>query len=136
MTIQAQLKWTDGMQFVGRTGDGAAIVLDNPEGGSGSSPMELVLMGVAGCTAMDVAFIIKKKRLHLTDFTINISGKQADTHPKRYESIHIEYLLKGKDLKPKAVEQAIELSHEKYCSATASLNADLTHTYKIIDSEA
>ena len=135
MTIQAQLKWTDGMQFVGRTGDGAAIVLDNPEGGSGSSPMELVLMGVAGCTAMDVAYIIKKKRLHLTDFTINISGKQADTHPKRYESIHIEYVFKGKDLKPKAVEQAIELSQEKYCSATGSLNADLTHTYKIIDNE-
>jgi putative redox protein len=136
MAVQAQLKWTEGMQFIGRIGDGSAMVLDNPEGGSGPSPMQLVLMGVAGCTAMDVVFILRKKRLHLTDFTINISGKRTDTHPKRYESIRIEYLLKGKDLKPKAVEQAITLSQEKYCSATASLNADLTHTYKIIDSEA
>lgn len=135
MTIQAQLKWSGGLQFVGRTGDGPAVILDNAEGGSGPSPMQLVLMGVAGCTAMDVISIMKKKRANVSEFRVDISGKRAGKHPKRYETINIEYVLKGKQIKPKAVEQAIHLSQTKYCSATASLNADITYTYQIIHDE-
>ncbi len=133
MTISAQLNWTDGMQFVAQAGDGPGVVLDSSDGGSGPSPMELVLIGVAGCTAIDVIMIMQKKRVDIIDFKVNISGKRADEHPKRYTKIHIEYVLSGRDIKPNAVEQAIQLSEEKYCSASASLNADIDSSYKIIE---
>ncbi len=133
MTINAQLNWTDGMQFVARAGNGPAVVLDSSDGGSGPSPMELVLIGVAGCTAIDVIMIMQKKRADIIDFKVNISGERADEHPKRYTNIHIEYVLYGRNLKPNAVEQAIQLSEEKYCSASASLNADIDSSYNIIE---
>lgn len=133
MPVQVQLKWTDGLQFVARAGDGPSVVMDSHEGGSGASPMELVLMGVAGCTAIDVVRIMKKKRANLTAFEICIAGERADEYPRRYTAIHIEYVLYGTGLKPKAIEQAIQLSEHKYCSATASLNAEITHSYRIVD---
>ncbi len=133
MTISAQLNWTDGMQFVARAGDGPAVVLDSSDGGSGPSPMELVLIGVAGCTAIDVIMIMQKKRADVIDFQVNISGERADDHPKRYTKIHVEYVLSGRDIKPNAVEQAIQLSEEKYCGASASLNADIDSSYNIIE---
>lgn len=133
MTINAQLNWTDGMQFVARAGNGPAVVLDSSDGGSGPSPMELVLIGVAGCTAIDVIMIMQKKRADIIDFKVNISGERADEHPKRYTNIHIEYVLYGRNLKPNAVEQAIQLSEEKYCSASASLNADIDSSHRIIE---
>jgi putative redox protein len=131
MTIHAQLRWTEGLQLVGRADDGPAVVLDNPEGGSGASPMELVLIGTAGCTAMDVISILKKKRMSVTGFSVNITGTQADDHPKRYTDVHIEYVVHGSDIKSEGVQRAIELSETKYCSATASLNARITHSYRI-----
>ena len=133
MTIRAQLNWTGGMQFIARAGDGPAVVLDSSDGGSGPSPMELVLFGVAGCTAIDVIMIMQKKRADVIDFQVNISGERADDHPKRYTKIHIEYVLSGRDIKPNAVEQAIQLSEEKYCGASASLNADIDSSYKIVE---
>ena len=131
MTVEAKLKWTDGMQFVARAGKGPAVVLDSGEGGSGPSPMEMVLIGVAGCSAIDVIMIMEKKRAQVTDFQVNISGDRAEDYPKRYTEIHIEFVLHGKDIKPKAVEQAIQLSETKYCGAMASLNADIKTTYRI-----
>jgi putative redox protein len=136
MTMQAQLKWTDGLQFVARAGDGPAVVIDSRDGGSGASPMELVLMGVAGCTAMDVVLIMHKKRANLTGFKISISGERADAYPRRYTHVDVEYVLYGTGIKPKAVEQAIRLSEEKYCSAMASLNAEFTHSYRIVEQGA
>lgn len=133
MTISAQLNWTDGMQFIARAGNGPAVILDSSDGGSGASPMELVLIGVAGCTAIDVIMIMQKKRADIVDFEVNISGERADEHPKRYTNIHIEYVLHGRDIKPNAVEQAIELSEKKYCGASASLNAQIDSTYRIIE---
>jgi putative redox protein len=108
-------------------------VLDSSEGGSGPSPMEMVLMGVAGCSAIDVIMIMGKKRVQLTDFQVNITGKRAEEYPKRYTDVHIEFVLQGKGIKPKAVEQAIQLSATKYCGAMASLNADFKTTYRIVD---
>ena len=134
MTIQAQIKWTDGLQFVARAGKGPGIVMDSLDGGSGPSPMQMVLMGVAGCTAIDVVVIMQKKRVELKKFQVLISGETAKEDPKRYTNIQIEYVLHGKDIKPKAVEQAIELSETKYCSVMASLNADVEHSYRIVDS--
>ena len=133
MTISAQLNWTDGMQFVARAGDGPGVVLDSSDGGSGPSPMELVLIGVAGCTAIDVIMIMQKKRVAIKKFRVSITGQRTDDHPKRYTHIHIEYVLSGRDIRPKAVEQAIQLSEEKYCSASASLNAVIDSSYKIIE---
>ena len=131
MTVQAHLKWTDGLQFVARAGEGPAVILDSSDGASGASPMQLVLMGVAGCTAIDIVVILKKKRVRLSRFEITITGEQAKDNPKRYTKISITYILYGKDIKPQAVEQAIALSEEKYCSAMASLNAEFEHSYRI-----
>ena len=135
MAIKAHLKWTDGLQFVARTGDGPAVILDSSDGGSGASPMQMVLMGVAGCTAIDIVVILKKKRLKMTRFEVMITGDQAQNHPRRYTKISITYMLYGKAIKPKAVEQAITLSETKYCSALASLNAEVEHTYQIVEDE-
>ncbi len=133
MTLKAQVKWTDGMQFIARAGKGPAVVLDSSEGASGPSPMEMVLIGVAGCSAIDVIMIMEKKRAQVTAFQVNITGERAAEYPKRYTEIHIEFVLHGKGLKPKAVEQAIQLSETKYCGAMASLNADFKTTYRIVD---
>ena len=135
MAIQAHLKWTDGLQFVARAGDGPAVVLDSSDGASGASPMQLVLMGVAGCTAIDIALILKKKRQRLSRFELRITGDQAEEHPRRFTKITIAYILYGKTIKPKAVEQAIELSEKKYCSALASLKAEFVHSYRIVEEE-
>ena len=134
MAIQAQLNWIDDMQFVARAGDSPAVVIDNPESKGGPSPMQLVLMGVAGCIAMDVISIMRKKRANITDFQVNITGKRAEDHPKRYTNIQTEFVLHGKGITPKAAEQAIQLSETKYCSAIASLNASFESTYRIVDS--
>ena len=131
MTVNAQVKWTDGMQFVGRAEDGPAVVMDTPDGGSGASPMELVLMGTAGCTAVDVLSILKKKRMHVTGFTVNITGERGEDFPKPYTDIHIEYVVYGTDLNPKGIEQAINLSEKKFCGAMASLKANVTHSYRM-----
>lgn len=133
MTIKAQLKWTDGLQFVARAGNGPAVVLDSSEGGSGPSPMEMVLIGVAACTAIDVILIMQKKRAAIADFQVNVSGQRAEEDPKRYTDIQIEFVLSGNDIKPAAVEQAIRLSETKYCGAMASLNAEFETTYRIVD---
>jgi putative redox protein len=121
------------MQFIARAGEGPAVVLDSSDGGSGPSPMEMVLIGVAGCSAIDVIMIMEKKRAQVTDFQVNIAGERAEEYPQRYTDIQIEYVLRGKGLKPKAVEQAIGLSETKYCGAMASLNANFKTTYRIVD---
>ena len=131
MTVSVQVKWTDGMQFVGRAGDGPAVVMDTPDGGSGASPMELVLMGTAGCTAVDVLTILKKKRMQVTGFTLNVRGERAEKYPKPYTDIHIEYVVYGTNLNPKGIKQAIDLSEKKYCGAMASLNAKITHSFRM-----
>jgi putative redox protein len=134
MTIQAQLTWTQGLQFIAGTDGGPAVVMDNPEGGSGASPMELLLIGTAGCTAMDVISILKKKRMPVTGFAVHVTGTRGEDHPRRYTDIHIEYVVYGNDIKSEAVQRAIDLSQNKYCGATASLNATITHAFRIATS--
>jgi putative redox protein len=131
MAIQVQVKWIDALQFVARAGQGPAVVMDTSASGGGAGPMELILMGTAGCTAMDVITILKKKRLNVTGFEINISGERAEEYPKRYTDIHIEYVVCGTDIKPEGIKQAIDLSEKKYCGAMASLNARINHTFRI-----
>jgi putative redox protein len=131
MAVKANLKWTDGLQFVARAGDSPAVVLDNHDGGGGPTPMEMVLMGAAGCTAMDVISILGKKRQPVERFEITIDGDQAEDFPRRYTAIRVKYTLFGRGIKPEAVQQAIDLSLSKYCSATASLSAGVTYEFEI-----
>jgi putative redox protein len=133
MTIQAKLEWKERMQFVGQAGDGPSVLIDSNEGKTGPSPMEMVLMGVAGCTAMDVIYIMKKRRADVTGFRVNITGERAENHPKRYTRILIDYLIEGKGITTKDVERAIKLSTTKYCSAMASMNAQIETSYRIAD---
>jgi putative redox protein len=135
MAVKAKLRWTDGFQFVARAEKGPGLVLDSSDGGSGPTPMEMVLMGVAGCTAMDVVSILKKKKASFTDLNVNISGEQAEEHPKRYTDINIEFVVHGKGVRPQDVERSIELSVTKYCSAMASINAKISHTFRIVEGE-
>lgn len=135
MTIKAKLEWKEKMQFVGRAGDSPSVFIDTHEGKSGPMPMELVLMGVAGCTAMDVIWIMKKRRAKVTGFQVNITGECAEDRPKRYTKILIEYVLEGKGITPKDVERAIKLSMTTYCSATASMNAQVETSYRIVEKE-
>lgn len=102
-----------------------------------TGPMELVLIALGGCTGADVIGIMEKKRAALTRFEINVSGERAETHPKVYTKIHIEYIFEGRKLRQNDIEQAIELSRTKYCSVSAMLSktAEITHSYKILESQ-
>jgi len=136
MSLSAQLKWIDGYQFLARPGDGPAVIMDSTKGRSGPTPMEMILIGVAGCTAIDMVYSLKKKRGEITDFQVNITGDQAEEHPKRFTDIHVEYVFYGKDIQPEDVERAIGLSKEKYCSGLSSLNARFDHSYQILEEPA
>jgi putative redox protein len=131
MTIQAKLEWKEKMQFVGQAGDSPSVFIDTNDGKTGPTPMEMVLMGVAGCTAIDVIHIMNRRRAEVTGFQVNVTGERAEDHPKRYTRILIEYVLEGKGITSKDVERAIELSTTKYCSATASMNAQVETSYRI-----
>lgn len=135
MTIQAKLEWKEKMQFVGQAGDSPSVFIDTNDGKTGPTPMEMVLMGVAGCTAIDVIHIMKRRRAEVTGFQVNITGERAEDHPKRYTRILIEYVLEGKGITSKDVERAIKLSTTKYCSATASMNAQVETSYRIADKD-
>ena len=135
MTIQAKLEWKEKMQFVGQAGDSPSVFIDTNDGKTGPTPMEMVLMGVAGCTAIDVIHIMKRRRAEVTGFQVNVTGERAEDHPKRYTRILIEYVLEGKGITSKDVERAIKLSTTKYCSATASMNAQVETSYRILVKE-
>ncbi|WP_199154565.1 OsmC family protein [Chromobacterium sp. ASV23] len=135
--MQARLKWVDGVCFMGETGSGHAVVMDGaPEGGGrnlGPRPMELVLLGTAGCTSYDVITILKKSRQDVRDCWVEIEAARADVDPKVFTKIRFHFVVVGRDLKPDAVERAIKLSAEKYCSASIMLGktADITHDFEL-----
>jgi putative redox protein len=126
--------WQGGKAFVGQNESGAKVTMGTLGDGSDVSPMELLLMGLAGCTGIDVALILEKKRQPLADLRVVVRGRRAEEHPRVYTHIEIEYLLWGEGLSEKAVRQAIDLSEQKYCSASAMLGrrAEITSTYRIL----
>lgn len=136
-TSKAYLKQIKGITFAGKTDSNHWITMDGPEnfGGSdaGIRPKEMLLLGLAGCTASDVVSILQKKRTKLEDFEINISAEMTEEHPKVYSKIDLEYVFYGKDLKESDVERAIELSQTKYCGVTAMFEKamKINHTYRI-----
>ena len=138
MMVTANVKWVDGLRFVGESGSGHAIVMDAPveNGGAntGMTPMELLLGAIGGCSGMDVASMLKKKRLIVSDIEIKVNGEKAAEDPKRYTAIQLEFIVTGKSLPEEAVKKAIDLSMDKYCSVKATLegSAKISYSHKII----
>jgi len=137
MTARAILE--TGMRFDAESGSGHHVTLDADEHGggedSGFRPMELLLVGLAGCTGMDVISILRKKRQDMTGYEVHVWGVRAEEHPMVFVEITVEHVLTGHQIQPEAVARAIELSKERYCGAGAMLGkvAHLTHTYRIVE---
>lgn len=125
--------WQGGQAFIGSNAAGGSVQISTINDKPGMSPMELLLAGLAGCTGADVVSILEKKRKSLENLVIKVRGKRADEPPRVYTEINIIYLLWGEDLDARSVEQAIQLSHEKYCSASAMLGcrAKIEFSYEI-----
>jgi putative redox protein len=140
--MKAKVTWTGGMSFTGTGVSGFSVPVgtDPSVGGSndGFRPMELLAVSLAGCTAMDVISILKKKRQEVTAFEVRVYTEQANEHPKVYTHITVEYLVEGSNIDPAAVERAIQLSSEKYCPVQAMLSSSvkIDHTYKITEAAA
>ena len=137
--MNVSVNWVDGMLMVGKSHSGHSITMDGPPeiGGEnlGVRPMEMLLLGVAGCTMIDVVTTLKKMRQDLTNCETKLSAERAIEHPKVFTDIHIQFIVKGQDLDPKKVEKAITLSAEKYCSASIMLGktASITHDFEIVE---
>ncbi|MBF0564411.1 MAG: OsmC family protein [Nitrospirae bacterium] len=137
--MEAKLTYVDGLKFVAEADSGHAIVVDgDPDAGgdnAGFRPSELLLVALGGCSAMDVISILKKKRQEVTGFEINVRGDKTATHPKKFNSLTVEYVVKGKGIDEESVKRAIELSLGKYCSVKATIEGGvpIEHTYKILE---
>lgn len=135
--MKTRVKWVQDMMFVGETGSGHAVVMDGaPDIGGrnlGPRPMELLLVGLGGCSAIDVVMILKRGREAVSDCEVEIEAARAETEPKVFTQINMHYIVTGRHLDPKKVERAISLSAEKYCSASAMLGAvaTITHDFEV-----
>ena len=138
--MKATIKWAGEVGFVGETESGHQVTMDGPpdHGGRnrGPRPMEMMLLGMGGCTAFDVIHILRKGRHAIADCIAHIDATRADTDPKVFTRIHIHFVVSGQDLKREAVARAIELSATKYCSASIMLGktAQITHDFEIVAS--
>ena len=140
--MECTVRWTGndaGMSFIAETGSGHAVVMDGaPEAGGrnlGPRPMEMLLAGTGGCTAFDVVMILKKGRHAVTGCEALLKAERAENDPKVFTRIHFHYRVKGRNLKPEAVSRAIELSKEKYCSASIMMakSAEITYDFEIVE---
>ncbi len=132
---EVQLTWVQGEQFVGTDSTKHSIVLSTSQDGSGSKPSDLLLIALGACTAVDVVGILHKKRQHFSGIQIKVGGQQDADPPWMFRKIHIEFTVRGRGLSDKAVEQAVQLSEEKYCSVAATLRgvAEITTSYQILE---
>lgn len=137
LKMQAQVKWVDGRMFVGEAGSGHSIVMDGPEDHGGRNlgirPMEMILLGVGGCSSFDVIEILQKGRHAVTDCVVEITAERVDAVPSVFSKIHLHFVVSGQELKLKVVERAVKLSAEKYCSASIMLaqSVNITHDCEI-----
>jgi putative redox protein len=135
--MKARIKWVEGMSFLGESGSGHTFLMDGaPEAGGrnlGVRPMEALLIGAGGCTAFDVVLILKRSRADITDCVVEIDSQRAETDPKVFTRIHFHFVVTGHGLRPELVERAVNLSAEKYCSASIMLGktAEITHDFEI-----
>jgi putative redox protein len=134
---EIEAEWQGSGAFIGRNVTGGTVQMGKIGDKPGVSPMELILVGLAGCTGIDIVDIMLKKREPLKALKVKVRGKRSDDFPKIYTEIEITYLLYGIGIEPKSVERAIQLSEEKYCSVSAMLSsvADIRSTYQIFSEE-
>ncbi|UCC56411.1 MAG: OsmC family protein [Gammaproteobacteria bacterium] len=136
--MKARVKWLEGAAFVGESGSGHSVVMDGPPDSGGRDigirPMEMLLIGMGGCTAFDVMLILGKARQPVTGCVVEIDAQRAEQAPKVFTSIHVHFIVSGKGLSEKQVERAVRLSAEKYCSASIMLGkvADITHDFEVV----
>jgi len=136
--MKARIKWIEGKTFMGESGSGHAVVMDGPpeSGGRdlGIRPMEMILLGLGGCTGFDVVHILEKARQPVSDCVVEVEAERSDSVPKVFTSIHVHFVVSGDGLSDKQVARAVELSAEKYCSASLMLGkvVDISHDYEII----
>lgn len=133
--MKASVAWQDKVSFVGTSPSGHDIQIDADKQ-KGASPMELILLGLGGCASYDVVTILQKGRQEVTDVRCDMTAKRADTVPAVYTDIHLNFVVTGKQVKPKQVAKAVELSAEKYCSASRMLEqggVKITHSHEIIE---
>lgn len=138
--MKAHIKWVDGAMFLGESGSGHTVVMDGPEEAGGRNmgvrPMETVLIGLGGCASYDVVSILKKGRQDIRDVHTLLEAERADSEPKVFTRIHVHFVVTGKQLKEAQVKRAVELSAEKYCSASIMLGragVEITHDYEIVE---
>ncbi|SFN65694.1 putative redox protein [Nitrosospira briensis] len=137
--MKTRIEWKDGMSFLAESGSGHSVLMDGPPEAGGKNlgprPMEMLLMGTGGCTAFDVVLILQKSRQDISDCVVEIEAERAGEEPKVFTRIHFHFILSGKKLNPQQVERAINLSAEKYCSASIMLGktAELTHDFEIVE---
>jgi len=133
----ARVKWLEGVCFVGQSGSGHSVVMDGAVASGGNNlgvrPMEMLLIGLGGCTSFDVVDILRKGRQELTGCDVLIEAERAETTPKVFTKIHLHFVVTGRGLDPNKVGRAIDLSAEKYCSASAMLNksAEISYDFEI-----
>ncbi|EZQ13895.1 OsmC family protein [Halopseudomonas bauzanensis] len=140
--MKAHIKWVDGAMFLGESGSGHTVVMDGPAESGGRNmgvrPMETLLIGLGGCASYDVVSILKKGRQDIRDVHTLLEAERADSEPKVFTRIHVRFVVTGKQLKEAQVKRAVELSAEKYCSASIMLGragVEITHDYEIIEVE-
>ncbi|MEW6025482.1 MAG: OsmC family protein [Pseudomonadota bacterium] len=139
--MEVKVSWNgpSGMSFRAETGSGHTVTMDGaPEAGghnTAARPMELVLAGTGGCTAFDVVLILKRSREEVLGCDVTLQAERAEVDPKVFTKINFHFTVSGKNLKPAAVERAVKLSHEKYCSASIMLakTAEITHSFEIVE---
>ena len=136
--MKGTVRWAGDVRFVAESGSGHSIAIDGPPdyGGKnqGVRPMELVLLGVAGCSAFDVIHILKKSRQDVTDCVTEVEAERVDAVPAVFKKIHLHFVVTGRNLKDTQVKRAVELSAEKYCSASIMLSkggVEITHSYEV-----
>jgi putative redox protein len=139
--MEARIKWVENAAFVGTTGSGHGVVIDGPPdiGGRnlGMRPMELMLLSVGACSAVDVVHILKKGRQDVADVQVEVKGERTDADPKVFTKIHLHFVVAGRGLTRERVERAVQLSAEKYCSASIMLGragAEITHDFELRES--
>lgn len=136
--MKATVKWVDGARFLGESGSGHSVIMDGPpdQGGrdTGARPMEMLLMGMGGCSAFDVMAMLRKSRQQVVDCEVQMEAERADAVPAVFTRIHLHFLVTGVDLKESQVARAVSLSAEKYCSASIMLAAagvDISHSHEV-----
>jgi len=137
--MKARVKLIEGVSFAVQSEPGHTVVMDGPPDGGGKNlgvrPMEMLLLGLGGCSAYDVVHILRKGRQQVTDCVADLDATRADSDPKVFTRIHVHFTVSGKSLDPKRVEQAVRLSAEKYCSASIMLGktAEITHDFEVVE---